>query len=83
MCRLHLVVQSFSQYRLPGVNFFFLVMLFYVIKTSFPLPSPVDHVLSELSTMTQLSWVALHNMAHSFIELLKAVIHVIILVSFL
>ena len=43
--------------------------------------SPVDRVLSELSTMT--SWVALHGMAHSFIELDKAVIHVISLVSFL
>ena len=29
------------------------------------------------------SWVALHGMAHSFIELDKAVIHVISLVSFL
>ena len=27
-------------------------------------PSPMDHVLSELSTMTHLSWVALHSMAH-------------------
>ena len=34
-------------------------------------PSPVDHVLSELSTMTHLSWVALHGMPHSFIELCK------------
>ena len=41
-----------------------------------------DHVLSELSTMTHLSWVALHGMAHIFIELDKAVIHVISLVSF-
>ena len=32
-------------------------------------PSPVDHVLSELSTMTCPSWVPLHGMAHSFIEL--------------
>ena len=32
-----------------------------------PFPSPVDHVLSELSTMTRLSWVALPGMAHSFI----------------
>ena len=48
-----------------------------------PFPSPVDHVLSELSTMTQPSWVALHSMAHSFIELNKAVIQVIRLVSFL
>ena len=34
-----------------------------------PLPPPVDHVLSELSTMTRPSWVALHSMAHSFNEL--------------
>ena len=46
-------------------------------------PSPADHVLSELSTKTHLSWLALHGMAHSFIELDKDVIHVISLVSFL
>ena len=44
--------------------------------------SPMDHILSELSTMTCPSWVALHSMAHSFIELDKAVVHVIRLVSF-
>ena len=33
--------------------------------------------------MTRLSWVALLDMAHSFIELDKAVVHVIRLVSFL
>ena len=44
---------------------------------------PVDHILSELSTMTCLTWVALHGMAHSFIELDKTVLHVIRLVSFL
>ena len=33
-----------------------------------PFPSPVDLVLSELSTMTCLSWVALHGMPHSFTE---------------
>ena len=38
-----------------------------------PFPSPVDHILSELSTMTCLSWVALHGVAHGFIELDKAV----------
>ena len=48
-----------------------------------PFPSPVDHILSELCTMTCLSWVALHGMAHSFIELDKPVVHVIRLVSFL
>ena len=45
-----------------------------------PFLSLVDHVLSELSTMTHLSWVALHGMAHSFIELAKAVVHVIRLI---
>ena len=48
-----------------------------------PFPSPVEHVLSELSTMTCLSWVALQGMAHGFIELDKAVVHVISLISFL
>ena len=46
-------------------------------------PSPLDHIWSELSTMTHLSWVALHSMAHSFIELYMAVVHVISLISFL
>ena len=50
---------------------------------SLPFPSPVDHVLSDLSTMTHLSWVAPHGMTHSFNELDKAMIHVISLVSFL
>ena len=48
-----------------------------------PFPPPVDRVLSELSTMTCPSWVALHSMARSFIELDQAVVHVISLVSFL
>ena len=48
-----------------------------------PFPSLVGHILSEPSTMTHLSWVSLNGMAHSFIELDKAVVYVIILVSFL
>ena len=36
-----------------------------------PFPSPVDYVLSELSTMTHTSWVAQPGMAHNFIELDK------------
>ena len=48
-----------------------------------PFPSSVDHILSDLSTMTCPSWVALHSMAHSFIELDKAVVRVIRLVGFL
>ena len=46
-------------------------------------PSPEDHILSEFSTMTHPSWVALHGMSCHFIELNKAVVHVIHLVSFL
>ena len=49
----------------------------------FAIPPLVDHILSELSTVTSLSWMALHGMAHSFIELDKAVVHVISLISFL
>ena len=61
-------------------------------RSGLPFPAPVDHILSELYTMTRPSWVALHGMAHSFIkldkahnfiELDKAVVHVISLVSFL
>ena len=48
-----------------------------------PFPSPVDLVLSELSTKTCPSWVTLRFIAHSFIEVDKAVVHVISLVSFL
>ena len=61
--------------------------LYGVLKQDYwsvlPFPSPVNQVLPELSTMTHPSWVALHGMAHSFIELDKAVVHVINLVSFL
>ena len=46
--------------------------------SGFPFPSPVDHILLELATMTHLSWVALHGMAYSFIELDKAVVHAVI-----
>ena len=35
------------------------------IRSGLPFPSPLDHVLSELSTMTHPSWVAIHGMAHS------------------
>ena len=42
----------------------------------FSIPFFSGHVLSKLSTMTRPSWVALHGMAHSFIELHKAVMRV-------
>ena len=43
----------------------------------FAFPPPVNHGFSELSSMTHASWVALPGMAHSFIELEKAVIQVL------
>ena len=36
-------------------------------NTGLPFPSRVDHILLDLSSMTHLSWVALHGTAHSFI----------------
>ena len=52
-------------------------------RNGLPFPPPVDHISSELSNMTHPSWVALHGMAHSFIELDKAVVHGSSLDSFL
>ena len=49
----------------------------------FAIPFSSGPHFSELSTMTRLSWVALHSMAHSFTELDKAMEQVISLVSFL
>ena len=71
-----------------SVLFFCLFILFMGFSrqeywSGLPFPYPVDHVLSELSTMTHPSWVALHGMAHTFTELDKAVVYVIRLVSFL
>ena len=54
------------------------------ILTWFAIPfSSGPHFLSELSAMTCPSCVALHGMTQSFIDLHKAVIHVMLLVSFL
>ena len=46
-----------------------------VLWSGLSLPLLEDHVLSELSTMTHLSWVTLHGMAHRFIELCKPLHH--------
>ena len=67
---------------------FCLVILFLEFSrqeywSGLPFPSPVVHVLSELSTMTHPSWGGPMGMVHSFVELDKAVVHVIRLVSFL
>ena len=49
----------------------FMEFLWQECWSGLPFPSPVDHILSEFSTMTCPSWVTLHGMAHSFIELCK------------
>ena len=70
-----------------SVSFFCLYILFMGFSrdeywSALPFSSPVGCVLSETSTMTSPSWVALHSMAYSFTELDKAVVHVNSLISF-
>ena len=74
-----------SSFSVLSFCLFILLMGFSRQKywSDLPFPSPLDHILSELSTLTHRSWVAWHSMVHSFIELDKAVVHVIKLVSFL
>ena len=74
-----------SSFGVVSFCLFILVMGFSRQKywSGLPFPSIVDHILSELSTMTRPSWVARHGMGHSFTELDKAVVHVIRLVSFI
>ena len=47
----------------------------YCPWSGLPFPSPVDDDSSEFLTMTKPSWVALHGMTHSFIELCKPLHH--------
>ena len=74
-----------SSFSVISFCLFILFMIFSRQEcwSGLPFPSPGHHNLSELSTMTRLFWVDLHGMAQSFIQLDKAVIHVISLVSFL
>ena len=43
--------------------------------SSLPFPSPGDHILSEIFTMTHTSWMAMYLMVHSIIELCKPLYH--------
>ena len=45
------------------------------ILSGLPFPPPVDYVLSELSAMTNPSWLALPGMTYSFPELYKLLCH--------
>ena len=72
-------------FQCPIFCFFILFMEFSRQEhwSGLPFPSPVDTVLLKLSTKNCLFWFALHGMAHSFIELDNAVVHVISLINFL
>ena len=74
-----------SSFSVLSFCLFILFMLFLRQEywSGLPFPSPVDHVLSEFSSMMHPSWVAFHSTAHSSIELDKTVVHVIRMVSFL
>ena len=62
-----------SSLSVISFSFFILFMRFSKQEhwSGLPFPFPVDHALSELSTMTPQSWLALNNTAHSFIGLYK------------
>ena len=47
----------------------------------FPIPFPIGPHSVQLFTMTHPFWVTLHSIAHSFIELDKAVIHRVFLIA--
>jgi len=65
------------------------VYVFLELSCFFDDPTDVGHLISGSSAFSKSSlniwspWVTLHGMAHSFVELDKAVVHVIRLVSFL
>ena len=44
-------------------------------ESALPFPPPVDHVLSELSTIICPSWMVLHSVTNSFTELCKPLRH--------
>ena len=76
---------------LGSSSFSFLSFCLFILFTGFSrqeywsrlwVPSTVDHILLELSTMTYPSWVTPHCMAHSFIELDEAVVPMISLIRF-
>ena len=66
-----------SFYSVISFSFFILFMRFLQQESwsSLPFPPPADHVLSEPFPVTCPSWVALHDIAHSFIELHKSLHH--------
>ena len=62
--------QGSSSFGVMSFCLFILFMQFLRQEywSGLPFPSPVDQILSDLSSMTHPSWVALHGMAHNFID---------------
>ena len=58
-----------------GLFLLFMGLSWQEYWSDLPFPPPVEHILTELSTMTCQSWVALYGMAHSFTELTKFLRH--------
>ena len=76
----HLIPYNLGGGSYSGVTPFCLFMLFMGFsqqeyRRCLPFPPPVDHVLSELSSMTHLFWMVLHGMAHSVSVLCKPLCH--------
>ena len=74
-----------SSFNVISLCFLILFMLFSRQEywSDLPFRSPVDHVFSQLSIITHPSWVAIHSMVHSYMELDKDDTKVISLASFL
>ena len=69
---------NFLQYFVTSQKLQFFILLIFLLSCIYtlkglPFPSPVDHILSDLSTMTHPSWVAPQAWL-GFIELDKAVV---------
>jgi len=58
-----------------GLFLLFMGLSWQEYWSDLPFPPPVEHILTELSTLTCQSWVALYSMAHSFTELTKFLLH--------
>ena len=73
------IEESWKQHLAPEFEKDYFVRLTDFVRSEYRATT----IYPPLSTMTHPSWLALHGMAHRFIELDKAVVHVIRSVSFL
>ena len=83
-CSLFFLSSILDTFQSGGLIFWFHIFCLFILFMGFspqeywsglPFPSPLDHILSELSTVTRPSWLALRGRAHSFIDLCKPLCH--------